>query len=317
MRRAVEPDVQLRTEKHRIVVSGLAVRQQEQRVKVAVPVVRAVGKRAVYGDAERTVFLPQRFDDLIRDTHRRLKLRGDIDVFAAQRDCRAVHRLGAFRVREQPLVAGGEIFVLRRATAQRGLFRIRPARQRDEHAKARRFVRVAGGIVQRRGVDLHEHPGGDAERLHLRGIEHAVFDLVLLGKQKDKVAETEIEFAVAVVFKAVKLCIAPPAHAELHRHAAEHARPIVRERFARLERSNGRLIRRAALRQGDLLHFAQQRRALYTGMHAPVARELRIVYRTDLHSGLPVFYSPIVSEKAPQDKREVSCSCGTFYRFIF
>ena len=58
--------------------------------------------------------------------------------------------------------------------------------------------------MQRRGVDLHEHPGGDAERLHLRGIEHAVFDLVLLGKQKDKVTETEVEFAVAVVFYGVQ-----------------------------------------------------------------------------------------------------------------
>ena len=146
---------------------------------------------------------------------------------------------------------------------------------------------MAGGVVQRRGVDLHEHPGGDAERLHLRGVEHAVFDLVLLGKQKDEVPETEIEFAVAVVFETVELRIASPAHAELHRHAAERARLIVRERFARLERGDGRLIRRAALRQGDALHFAQQRRAVHAGMHASVARKLRVVYRIDLHSGLP------------------------------
>ena len=39
MRRAVKPDIQLRAEKLRAVVPGFALRQQEQRVKVAVLVV--------------------------------------------------------------------------------------------------------------------------------------------------------------------------------------------------------------------------------------------------------------------------------------
>ena len=74
--------------------------------------------------------------------------------------------------------------------------------------------------MKRRRIHLDRHTRGGKESLHLRRVEHTVFDLILLCEQKYKIIGPDVDLAVAVIFQAVQLRVMAPAHAELDRHSA-------------------------------------------------------------------------------------------------
>ena len=81
-------------------------------------------------------------------------------------------------------------------------------------------VGMAGGVMQRCGIDFDKDAGRHPEGLDLAGVELAAFDIVFAGQQKDEILGAKVEFAVTVVFQAVELGVVAVAPAELDRHAA-------------------------------------------------------------------------------------------------
>ena len=103
----------------------------------------------------------------------------NIDIFAGESNVRAGFCLGGFRVCQQPLVAGCQPCIFFISCCEDGLFRIRPPRQDNRHAEA--FLRyLTRRVVKRCGVDLDGDTRRGAERLDIRGVELAAYDLVFL-----------------------------------------------------------------------------------------------------------------------------------------
>ena len=124
-------------------------------------------------------------------------------------------------MRQQPLVAGPQHAVHGVDAALGTVVGVGVGRQGNQHAEALGSVRMAGSIVQRGGIALHHHAGGNLESLDLGGIQLAVDDLVLLGQQQNEVLSAQIELAVTVELQAVQLGIAAVAEAQLEGHAAK------------------------------------------------------------------------------------------------
>ena len=145
---------------------------------------------------------------------------------------------------------------------------------------------MAGGVVQRRGVDLHHRPGGDPEGPDTGGIQPAVHHFLLFRQQENEVRRSDVDLAVPMVLQAVEPGIAAPAHADLYRHSAVGVVPQLAEEGALLQRGDGRLIGRALLRQRNVFHSPEQLRRVIAGEHLAVGPEGGAVNRFNLH-GVP------------------------------
>ena len=127
----------------------------------------------------------------------------NIQMFAPQADMRPLTRFRAFRVGKKPLVAGSQPLVLLRPSVEQRTSGIRPPGQNHGDAEPLCPVGKARRIVERGGVNLHHRPGRSVERLHQRSIQHAVPNLIQLGKKQDVGAAANVDLAVPVVFQAV------------------------------------------------------------------------------------------------------------------
>ena len=137
--------------------------------------------------------------------------------------------------------------------------------------------------MERGGVDLHQHPGGDAERFYLGCVQRAALDLVLLGQQEDKIVCAHVEFAVPVVLQAVQLGVPAPAHPQLNGHPAVSIALKLTEHRQSLQLRDGGLVGGALLRQGDGVHGYQQAVQFISLMHPPVGGKFLVKYALDLH----------------------------------
>ncbi len=78
--------------------------------------------------------------------------------------------------------------------------------------------------MEGRRINLYKRPCGDFECLYSLRIKFPVGHIALLCEKKDKVLCAEVKLTVAVILKAVQLCVMSVAPAEFHRNAAEKGR---------------------------------------------------------------------------------------------
>ena len=150
---------------------------------------------------------------------------------------------------------------------------------------------MAGGVVQRGGVYLHQHALRGPESLHRGGVQRSVRgNVVHFGQQQDKVLRAEVELGVPVVLQAVQFGVVTVAPAQLEGHAPEQAR-------AHLLRVGGRV---QLFLPGDIVRTRRQRRFLQRvkqGLHGiplhhtPVGTERLVRYTEDFHIAFLQRYS--------------------------
>ena len=78
---------------------------------------------------------------------------------------------------QQPLVARPEPFVLGGFIGNSGLVRIGSLGQRHQHPESLACIAMAGGVVQGGGIDLHQSPCRDLERLDLSSMQNTAFNM--------------------------------------------------------------------------------------------------------------------------------------------
>ena len=207
-----------------------------------------------------------------------------VDVLPREADPGPVGGLRRFAVGQQPLVPGPQEPVLRVLLRYGGSGRIGAQGQGHRHPEAPGGVRMAGGVVQGGGVDLHHRPRRGPEGLHPGRIQLIPLpDLLLAGQQQDEVFFADVHFTVPVVLQTVQLPVTAPAHAQLDGHAAVSPVPQLGENIRFLQGGDAGLVGGAALRQGDGGHGLYKALRIIARQHLAVGLEFRVENRADMH----------------------------------
>ena len=84
------------------------------------------------------------------------------------------------------------------------LFGVSSLRKNNQDLKALSLACGAGCIVQCCGIDLYQNSCRNLERYYVSSIKHSVvINLGLLAQKKYEIIYADVDFAVAVVLKAV------------------------------------------------------------------------------------------------------------------
>ena len=139
------------------------------------------------------------------------------------------------------------------------------------------------------GSQLHFHHGArrGPECLYLGGIQLAVYDVVFLGYQKDKIPGADVQLTVPVIFQAVESGVVPVAPSQLDGHAAVGigGKPGRNGQFFQF-RLGGHVFHPRRYR-GHSLQGLDQFGRVITFQHLAVGGKSSVEYRLNFHNLSP------------------------------
>ena len=126
---------------------------------------------------------------------------------------------------DEPLVGRPQKLVFLVDVADFGLVQVGSLGKNDHDAEAvwvhfLSLNAVARRVVERRLVNLHDGSSGNVESLDAVCAELSVLDGLKRSQKQNDVGRRNVDFASAVPFKAVELCVKAVAVADLNRHSA-------------------------------------------------------------------------------------------------
>ena len=178
-------------------------------------------------------------------------------------------------VSDEPLVTCPEELVFIVALLKSGLLGIGILGKNYAYAEIRFSLSVAGCIVKGIFVNHNNLSLICNKCLYLGGIELSVYDIIHLGKKKNELGCSDIEFTSAVILEAVELGVAAPAHSDLNGHSAvSTVCEIVVKICACFKAVDAGLISYSLCGKFDLLHCIEKRCYIVSCKNMSVSLEL-------------------------------------------